>query len=832
MLKFYKDSALKLEVSLATPKRFLLPLEGGVRTSSLWLGDAYTASVTTSAASGATSLQLDQTFEFPNSGQAVINGMTINYTGKTTTSITGIPAVGAGSLTSGVSANDVIRPKVSFTSTGNILISPVGIDLTQGLKVSLKRSDQSSYAFPGTPVVYVSSAIESGAANAIQVDLHIESDAGPQREFISWSLMSNFITPGGDHFSAVADGYVIRRDQDLAQKLRVLPLNREVVSPLPGFVVGQYRWRDKDQINAGVLVPTDWNIDVSSIGEEKFISGIGHGDDLEPLSIEELNDSLYLRIRHGAYFSGPRRYYLPADHKLEFFSVFDLDNPTICVLEEKPRPTKPVFVGTYRLDGQGFYEKEIEYRYMSEGLETGPSVPTYQFSLDRITKTISVNRAPEKKVLFLGTLSGNAVDYFDLPTYPIAHVSRIYIDRGLGKDQIDALNWTFDREQGTVVVSSTTGLAPSIAGGLSGEAVFAEYDSALAILYEFDLDDTRLITEVDINPAFSGVSGGFFYLQHRRQKPDSIELSCDKPQIQIPPTFQSILGLTAFGPVYFEDDYALLIATAFGKVPGEIVPNARLRVLVDNTFTGLINYKDPFTETIEVITGGDGIANLVFTPKAGFGVWIPNQAAGSPILTNSLSGKKTTTLSNDTIVLPTPVPISQVHNTEDGWLVTLYSVYNTNPLFGLLGGDVTLGEIPFITTGTVGGTNYKTNGVRDAWKSGEAVVRPIQALDINGVNYTAGGFNGMVKSLVFASTVPNAAGTAAYFVSYLQRVTVQLELVDSNIKSNTILLQMEVPQLIVENPWLVLDDDTQGRLNQYRLGWTRPISTQVPSLTP
>jgi hypothetical protein len=176
---------------------------------------------------------------------------------------------------------------------------------------------------------------------------------------------------------------------------------------------------------------------------------------------------------------------------------------------------------------------------------------------------------------------------------------------------------------------------------------------------------------------------------------------------------------------------------------------------------------------------------------------------------------------NNILVLPVVVPISQVRNNKEGWLVTVYPVYNNNPLFGLVGGSTLAGEIPFTTFGTPGSATYKTNGMRDAWRSGEAVVRPSTALDASGNAYTAGPFSGSVKQLQFATALPFSSSVGSYFVSYVQRVTVQLQAADSNVLSNTILLEMAVPSVIVENPWLVLDDDVQGRVNQFRLGWVR-----------
>jgi hypothetical protein len=84
-----------------------------------------------------------------------------------------------------------------------------------------------------------------------------------------------------------------------------------------------------------------------------------------------------------------------------------------------------------------------------------------------------------------------------------------------------------------------------------------------------------------LNPAFSGITSGFVYLQHRQLAPVSISLACDKPLIAIPATLESIIDLVAYGPVYFNGDYSLLSATAHGPLNGEVVPNVTMKVVVD-----------------------------------------------------------------------------------------------------------------------------------------------------------------------------------------------------------------------------------------------------------
>jgi hypothetical protein len=72
----------------------------------------------------------------------------------------------------------------------------------------------------------------------------------------------------------------VRKDGGLQATFRVFPENRRVTSALPAFRFGEHRWRDRSQSNSAILVPTQWDLDITKIGSEKFIAGIGDQDDL------------------------------------------------------------------------------------------------------------------------------------------------------------------------------------------------------------------------------------------------------------------------------------------------------------------------------------------------------------------------------------------------------------------------------------------------------------------------------------------------------------------------------------------------------------------------
>lgn len=844
-LNFYADSGLTLPLSAASPKRFLFPSDSGTQKSQVWLGNPYVSAFGVAATSGDTTVFLTDTGEFLDAisiaatsggvGTAIVAidaspfTLEFTYTGKTQDSLTGVSG-----LTSNIDLGAAVYPDLTYIAfSGNVSVVPIGSDiLNYGLKVAVGTGPILN--FPGLPAIFSQTQFGMGVSAAVEVFCSATAPAGPDQEFFNFGIQANNLyirdiqdtTPVTDTEATtapVATCYGYRHDQFLAMTVRLLPTNRQVQSSSPGFIVGQYRWRDITRSNATALVPTTWANTPEQVGLEKFIAGIGFDNDLAPIQLNEVDNSIRMVIEDGEYFTGADRYYLPADPQLEFHQTSQaaaaVDGSVTFTLGQAPRQLAPIFVGTYSQDSEGFYETDLDYEYI--GTLTNPDgsartdLPTNYFTLDRANNTIKLNIFMGQQLLFLGVVSGQSIDYFNIPIYPVDQIETIYVDQGPTAPHLGTALWTYDQATGTIQV-------PNIPGSLQGEGVFALASPAVAVLYDTGPDTQREIDTVDLNPAFSGLAGGYFYLQHRIQTPTELVLSCDKPRIDIPATQASIIGLVAYGPVYFENDYALLTVTAYGPLNHELIPNALLDVVVDpETFTGTINYQDPLMTPVQVITGGDGTANLIFIPQSGFGIFIPTIPA-----TGGLGGVATTTLTDDTLVLPEDIALSQLWNVQEGWLVTTYSVVNNDPLFGMVGADPSLGEIPWATSGTPGAADYKTNGEKDAWYTGVGtygnLVVPIDALDVDGHSYTSASFNGNVRQLVYPQAVPNGGSlndVGAYFLTYVQRVLIRMKLDGSDLFSNYILIQMQNPTLIFENPWLIVNDQVQGLLNQFRLGF-------------
>lgn len=660
MLSFYKDALLTLPISTITPKWFCLPLAGGVKLSSVWLGDSYTSTIAQPVGSGDTTIFLIQADEIPTTGTVQIDLEQITYTGVTTSpaSITGCTR-GANATTAAAHlVGAIVYPQITYTSvTGNISVLISGMPAGPS---SLSLSTPIGiFGPPGVPLLLPITTVQSGVAGAVQINLQLSILAGVQAEYTNLGVTITLVSRPGDATNAYAGNiiaqptgnlYVQQRDQGLQQRLRLLPVNRQVSTNLPGFEWGQYRWRDNTTENAQEIVPTRWDIDTSLIAQD-FIAGvgsIGETNDLEPIELEEDQSSIFLRINRGQYFTGTKRYYLPSDDfNLEFLACYP-GLPFTYQLLMPPKEQTPVFVGTWMLDSQGFYEYSLNARYTIPSTFQ-PSSSQPQFMVDRKTGILTINAAVQKPqtTILLGVLSGGVTEYFDLPIYPVDKIVDLYV----GNPTIAITGFTFNSEDGNITF-------PKMPGTSQGQPLFAVVDAAIAVLYEYDvfdtteiqntnipdeedlLEDTRLTTP-DLNPAFSGLSNGYVYLQHRVIKPVAVTLSADKPQIPIPPTLSSIIGLIAYGPVYYNGDYALLTATAIGSLPGEIVSGAQLQVipgglnqstgqpLQSYPFRGLINGLDPNTNTIIVTTGGDGIANMVFQPEPDFGFYIP-AATGTP----------------------------------------------------------------------------------------------------------------------------------------------------------------------------------------------------------
>jgi hypothetical protein len=104
------------------------------------------------------------------------------------------------------------------------------------------------------------------------------------------------------------------------------------------------------------------------------------------------------------------------------------------------------------------------------------------------------------------------------------------------------------------------------------------------------------------------------------------------------------------------------------------------------------------------------------------------------------------------------------------------------------------------------------------------------------LNDTSQGFNGDAVQVVFNQTLPNPSQgfVQAYLFQFLEREIIQMQVVGTNIYSNSIMLQMQPPNQLINNPYIVPSTDqtavppyyptplSNSVLNQNRLGIVTP----------
>jgi hypothetical protein len=673
-----------------------------------------------------------------------------------------------------------------LTYSGSLTITPTG-----PVPMALKRTDQTRYGVAGGALLYAPMNASSGSVPLARVDIELSLEAGADAEIDGALLSTSLLDVGEAQASADAALRVIRADQGAALRFRLYPASRKVDSNLPAFRFGEYRWRDRTEANAVPLAPTRWDLDVNEIGREKFIAGIAGGGDLEPVGLEKQSHAIRARIRTGTYFTGPDRYFLAGDgYRREFFST----SARRFVLAARPRPQSPLFVGCLGVDAEGYYDVRVRYEYMVGGFAADG--PEYQFTLDRATGTVELNKEISSERMLLGVAPESDQAVFDLPVWPAGHVRQVLL--GAYGEQPEE---TVSRSEVNLEDASVT-VWFADAAAAAGRELYIDCDPAVAVCYEADDTAPDVVVPVDLNPAFAGIAKGYLYLEHRRRRTRLIELSCDKPRILTPQEYAMVSGLISFGPVSYENDFALLQASAYSERSGERVPGATLEIVTGSSFRGLINYRDPAQEAVSMRTGGDGTAVFIYTPPDAFGSYVPPA---------SLSGSD--------LSLPEPVPIQLLWNEDSGWLARLYAVYNDDPFFGKVNAVAEYGEIPWQTSGTPGAAGYRTNGRRELVLNGAAPLLPSEAYDAAGKGHAEAGFDGDVVRLAFAAAPPVAGNIGAYFLTYVGRVTLQVRDAGSGVLSNVILLDLATPPVIVDESGVAgYLKPNGGRLAVNRLG--------------
>ena len=847
MLGFFSDENLQHPITSLTPKIFVLDETGDVSVGSVYLGDPYTCLVLTNATSGANHIVVNQITELlvPGSGFVTIGSTVINlsWTSATILDTGGFILSGLTGLSQNVPAGTILHPSAVWISNDSVVIVPRGDDLSTGLlelslspTISLTDNPwETSFGVIGGPCLFGTDTLVSSTKYKIDIKLSyfVNNPTVFPYESTVWGLTINsgsfYKVDAGDslpipnHLTGVLPifyGYTIVNDTSLGQPIRILPLERKLDRETPGFIIGNYRWRDSKNINSMFLSPTKWDSDLSTIPDTDFVSGIGDGDDLKSLSLTIDGNNINLNIQDGTYFDGPNRFYLPGRKVLEFFS----GTITTLNISETPTWPVPIFVGVWQRDDNGFYTVLKSYRYQA-GSFSGSS---NQFKLNRITRVITINHVQTSNTLTLGISSGSGTDNLYLPVYPVQNLTSVYYypSGSTSPVYLTTSDYTFAPNKGQIQI---TGITEKYV------VIKADYTPSVAVLYESS-GSTREIP-ININPAYSGLSSGFLYLENRDLEPKSVVLSCDKSEIITPATFDSVIPTVSYGPVYYSGDYALISATVYGPLANETVPDVNLQVIPGTDWTGTLNYINPTITPMSVITGANGVVNMIYTPEIKGGqFYIPTS---SGIIDNPpTGGLQTTTIVNDTLVLPELVPYNEMYDGTN-WNIILYTIYNNNPILGMVGatGDEVLwveegipGQLSYKTNGLIqlpGDVNFDTPGTRPSPTNWDQT--PLTVLDENGNPSSNAFFTGSVAAIVYNQAIPASSEIGAYYLIFSgKKVSLRLQINGTSIFSNTLVIQLGPVPYITNNPWLIINGimDTeelpqlrQGNLDQYKLGY-------------
>lgn len=798
-LRFFKDAALRIPITEDNPLWVFASLNGNLsfpKHCSVWLGDDTTTYAASAAPSANSTLSIRHGNTLSATRACYINGHYVTFTSTDADRMLGISGLPA------VSAGDPIFPLHTYSGSGSLTVWPAGSGAgPDSFQIVAKRPDQSVYGFPGTPLLYSFSDTPSvgagGFVSLAKMDLETRIPAGAEFDFANYSFtVSLTLVESGAVAIGVLPVRVCRRNQGVGQRFRIFEKDRILKPGLSGFVLGSYLWRDKEQINQKSLVPWQWDSDISSIPNGQFSAGIGCLDDLQLLKLEKSTDpaslhSVFARIRGGNYFTGKNGYYFPAEPVLDILPANEF-----LTLSKTPKLQTPIYVGTFRSNREGYFDADLSFRYVS-GDVFDSTIPGPQFLIDRKTNRIRVSLQPQNTPIYLGAVKQEGLLTLSIPTYPLYSVSGVYLAAGGGYAET-VVPFSFDKISGLLTVTYPT--------GSTGRDVFVKAIPGFAVFYHektFKDVGSFLLDSIDLNPAFAGISHGYIYCEHRKHRSGKVTLSVDKPLIVTPPSFQNVLGLVAFGPVYAEGDYALLQAAAYSSDNGLPVPGVTLRIVPGTGFSGLVNYKDPRSQVVKVKTGGDGAASFIYTPPSVYGVYLDTGAHGY----------------STHLTLPVALPFADLYNAVDGWLIRTFLVMNDNPYFGKVGADTSLGEVPFETFGTTGTSSFKSNGRRVLWSVNNNPVIPSTVFDSNGVQMGSVGFNGTIKVLSYSLAVPSSSNVGAYFISYVGQIRLSVQAEDSNIQSNSILLQLTPPPDALDplNGYLILNN-IQGRIEANRLG--------------
>lgn len=498
-------------------------------------------------------------------------------------------------------------------------------------------------------------------------------------------------------------------------------------APGKKFSIEGWKWDDRfwttdEQENQEAVLPTLYNPGTFGLTPDFFQSGIGQGQDLKVLDIQEfkIDDKLTWTtiLNHGEFFSRQNRRYLYADDSIIQYidPSEDESGRNAMQLDYALKETIPISIETYTRDintdnFQVFCDIEPQLEFtgkLDPVAGDGSRLPTFQngeilwdnvdtdqweamviydlepqkllFNKDFIHQVGRVMTTfSERNILERMGETNDGIESFILRTkhFPILRDSSLHVYM-VNEDLGTFVEWTrvenFDNSGPTdthFTVDRDLGLiifGDNIQGAIPPlfHAVYITYKYTFKVEYEAKgTRDIVVVRDINLNPTTNNTTQGFVFLTETKINIGSVTLTTNEP---------TVIGTEdIFGPITMGNDFGLLTATVLDTV-NEPIPDLEVQFSIENIpAVGILNGT---AATVTATTNSNGQAIAFYNP---------------PSLIDDL-GTYSVTLDNagKTLVLD-DIDANLIDPTQ----VFLFQVRKDDPIFGKIGADTSIGEVPW-----------------------------------------------------------------------------------------------------------------------------------------
>jgi hypothetical protein len=488
---------------------------------------------------------------------------------------------------------------------------------------------------------------------------------------------------------------------------------------IEGWKWDDRQWTTDEQENQAAVLPTLYDSKKLGLTPDFFQSGIGQGDDLKIIEIEEARldgrEIWTAKVRHGEYFNRQNRRYLYSDDSVIQY-IDPLENESdrnTLQLDYKLKETVPISIETYKrdIDTDNFkvyssIDPKLQFtgKLDSDGnelptLENGAilwdnvdtdrweAVVMYDLEPEKIIFNKDFNEQIGRELTFFAernilermgeTNDGVASVVFRTKYFPILR------DDSLHVYIVDETNGTFiewtrvnsfknssptdthyvvDRDLGWITFGDNVyGAIPPLF-----RSVYITYTLTYKIEYEADgTADTILVQDINLNPTSNSTSNGFIFLTETKINIGSIILNTNESPF---PGLDNV-----YGPITMGNDYGVLTATVLDTV-NEPIPDIEVTFRIENL--PVIGNLNGLGATVTATTNSRGQAVVFYNA--------PSVMEELGYYAVNLEDE------NKTLVLD-----NVDANLIDTQQIYLFQVRKDDPLFGKVGADVSIGEIPF-----------------------------------------------------------------------------------------------------------------------------------------